>query len=104
MRRVMGCALALLAGACGGTNGGGQGAGGANGDDVGGGQEAGVVGTSLADAAGCTLVTQGSSGLALKATLLVPGGPLDGEVLVDATGTIACAAASCSSAPGYAAA
>jgi hypothetical protein len=104
MRRVMVCVSALLAAACGGTKGGGQGAGGASGDDVGGGQEAGVVGTSLADAAGCTLVTQGTSGLALKATLLAPGGPLDGELLVDATGTIACVAASCSSVPGYAAA
>ena len=50
---------------------------------------------------GCTVTATGTSGIALKATLLVPGGPMDGEVFVDGTGKIACAAASCSSAAGY---
>jgi hypothetical protein len=95
----MGCGLVALAAACGsGPNDGGAADGGAEG----GAQT--VVGTPLADAAGCVLVTQGTSGLALKATLLVPGGPLDGEVLIDGTGTIACVDASCAAAPGYGAA
>jgi hypothetical protein len=70
------------------------------GDDAG----ATVPGTSLQDAAGCGLVAQGTSGLALKATILVPGGPLDGEILIDSTGSITCVAASCASASGYSAA
>lgn len=53
---------------------------------------------------GCSVVATGTSGIALKATLLVPGGPMDGEVLVDGTGKIACVAASCASTAGYAAA
>ncbi len=54
--------------------------------------------------AGCTVVSKGTSGIALKATLLLPAGPMDGEVLVDGTGKITCAAASCASAPGHASA
>src|ERR1700722_327855 len=54
--------------------------------------------------AGCTVVSRGTSGMALKATLLLPAGPMDGEVLVDGTGKITCAAASCASAPGHASA
>jgi len=93
--------LAALAAACGGGGTAGSGGSGAGGSDAGTGSP---VGTSLADAAGCSLVTQGTSGLALKATLLVPAGPLDGEVLIDATGKIACVDASCAGAPGYASA
>ncbi len=50
---------------------------------------------------GCTVTATGTSGIALKATLLVPGGPMDGEVFVDAAGEIACVSASCSSSAGY---
>jgi hypothetical protein len=50
---------------------------------------------------GCTVTATGSSGIAIQATLLVPGGPMDGEVFVDGTGKIACAAASCSATSGY---
>ncbi len=53
---------------------------------------------------GCTVTATGSAGIAIKATLLVPGGPMDGEVFVDGTGKIACVAASCSTASGYSAA
>jgi len=102
--------VGLLA-ACGGAaknNGGGAPPGG---DDVGsdGGSDGGVAnippaGTSLGDAAECGLVSQGTSGLALKATLLVPTGPMDGELLVDSTGKLTCLGASCASAAGYSAA
>jgi hypothetical protein len=51
---------------------------------------------------GCTVTATGASGVALRATLLLPGGPMDGEVFVDSTGKIACAGASCSSSAGYA--
>jgi hypothetical protein len=75
----------------------------ASGDDAGGDDgSTGPVGSSLSDAAGCSLISTGTSGLALKATLLVPQGPLDGELLVDGSGKIACAAASCASTAGYA--
>lgn len=37
----------------------------------------------------------------LAGRLLLPGGPVTGELLVDETGVIACAAESCASAPGY---
>jgi hypothetical protein len=66
------------------------------------GVDAAIVGTSLDDAAGCYLVAQGSTGLVLQAVLLVPSGPVDGEMLIDSKGVIQCAAASCSSAAGYA--
>ncbi|HEY6463318.1 MAG TPA: hypothetical protein VIY73_24295, partial [Polyangiaceae bacterium] len=92
MRRVLGCALAVLVVACGGAkNAGTEGVGNGNGDGEGGTSDGGqsaaqdggqgaVVGTPIAGPAGCALVAQGTSGLALRATLLVPGGPLDGEV------------------------
>lgn len=92
-----GAALLLLAG-CGNASGG---------STSGSSQDAGAdapVGTPLNDAADCYLVRQGSSGLVLQSTLLLPAGPLAGEVMVDGKGHIACAAASCSTAAGYAAA
>jgi cytosine/adenosine deaminase-related metal-dependent hydrolase len=49
-------------------------------------------------------VTAGTSGTLLRGTLLLPGGPTVGELLVSSTGTITCAGASCSSSPGYGAA
>jgi len=93
----LGASLLLLAG-CGNASGG---------STPGGSHDAGTdapVGMPLNDAANCFLVKQGSSGLVLQSTLLVPSGPLAGEVMVDATGKIACAAASCSSTQGYSAA
>jgi hypothetical protein len=47
---------------------------------------------------------KGTSGVVLQGTLLLPAMPLTGEVFVDGTGKIACAAASCSGTAGYAAA
>ena len=67
-------------------------------------EAAAVTGTPLDDAAGCILVATGTSGLVLRATLLLPQGAVDGEVFVDSRGTLACAAPSCSGAHGYAAA
>ncbi|HEY5239882.1 MAG TPA: hypothetical protein VIJ22_00390, partial [Polyangiaceae bacterium] len=100
-----------LVAACGGTAKNSGGGAPPAGDDVGsdGGSDGGVAnitpaGTSLGDAAECGLVSQGTSGLALKATLLVPTGPTDGEILVDSTGKITCIGASCASAAGYSAA
>src|SRR5271168_2117511 len=93
----IGAAVLLLAG-CGNASGG---------SNPGGSQDAGTdapVGTPLNDAANCYLVKQGSSGLVLKSTLLMPAGPLAGEVMIDGKGMIACAAASCSGTAGYTAA
>ena len=52
----------------------------------------------------CTVASTGTSGILLTGTLLLPGGPTVGELLVSSTGSIVCAAASCSSSAGYAAA
>ncbi len=51
----------------------------------------------------CT-ATKGTSGTLLKGRVLAPSGPLDGEILVDAAGKIACVDATCASSAGYAAA
>jgi imidazolonepropionase-like amidohydrolase len=59
-----------------------------------GGDEAPVTGS-------CTATTKGSAGIAIKGRVLAADGPIDGEVLVDATGTITCVDTSCSSSPGY---
>jgi cytosine/adenosine deaminase-related metal-dependent hydrolase len=48
----------------------------------------------------CT-VTPGSAGTLLRGTLLLPGGPSLGELLISSQGTIACAALSCASTAGY---
>jgi Amidohydrolase family len=96
MRCKAAWALVAMASACsGGTSSSGA-SGTGDGDDGG-----APVGTSLADAAGCSLIAPGSSGLAIKSTLLLPGGPTDGELLIDGSGMIACVAASCSGTPGY---
>ena len=52
----------------------------------------------------CTVASQGTSGTLLSGKLLLPAGPTMGELLIDATGMIVCADASCSSAAGYGAA
>jgi Amidohydrolase family len=88
--------LALVGGGLSGCGGGGSAA-----PPVAPGSDAGVeAGVALT---ACT-VTQGSQGLLLRGRLLLPAGPTTGELLVDTTGKIACADASCMSAPGYAAA
>jgi imidazolonepropionase-like amidohydrolase len=65
-----------------------------------------VLDAEDADATGplCAVVATGTSGTVLSGTLLLPAGPTVGELLIDATGAVACAAASCASSPGYAAA
>ncbi len=50
----------------------------------------------------CSITKEGTAGLVLKGRVLAPAGPLDGEVLVAAAGTITCADASCAASPGYA--
>jgi cytosine/adenosine deaminase-related metal-dependent hydrolase len=50
----------------------------------------------------CSLTKPGSAGKLIKATLLLPENTVDGELLINASGVIACAAASCANAPGYA--
>jgi cytosine/adenosine deaminase-related metal-dependent hydrolase len=52
----------------------------------------------------CTVTNVGTSGTLLSGTLLLPSGSAPGELLIDDTGLIACAAASCTSATGYGAA
>ncbi len=50
----------------------------------------------------CTVAAKGTAGVAVRGRVLAPSGPLDGEVLVDATGKITCVAASCAATAGYA--
>jgi hypothetical protein len=52
----------------------------------------------------CTITSNGTSGTLLSGTLLLPAGPTVGELLVNGAGSIVCAAASCASSSGYAAA
>jgi cytosine/adenosine deaminase-related metal-dependent hydrolase len=49
----------------------------------------------------CEVTSKGTAGVVLQGRLLLPAGPLDGELLIDAAGKIACAAASCAASPGY---
>ena len=51
--------------------------------------------------ASCTLTKKGTAGLAIKGTLLAPSGVIAGEVFIDGTGKIACAAATCATTAGY---
>jgi len=53
---------------------------------------------------GACTTTAGASGTLLRGTLLLPTGPTQGELLISASGTIACAAASCAASAGYSAA
>jgi hypothetical protein len=50
----------------------------------------------------CSVTKKGTAGLLLKGRVLAPSGPIDGEVLVDAAGSITCTDASCASSAGYA--
>jgi hypothetical protein len=49
-------------------------------------------------------VTAGTSGTLFRGTLLLPSGPVTGELLVATSGTITCAATSCAASTGYASA
>jgi hypothetical protein len=49
----------------------------------------------------CTVASKGTSGVVLSGRLLLPGGASDGELFINAGGTIACAAPSCSTTSGY---
>jgi len=49
----------------------------------------------------CVVQSQGTSGVVLSGRLLAPSGPMDGELMIDGSGIIACADASCASAAGY---
>jgi Amidohydrolase family len=49
----------------------------------------------------CVVAKEGTSGVAIQATLLMTSGASPGEVFIDSTGKIACAGATCSAAPGY---
>ncbi|MBX3214653.1 MAG: amidohydrolase family protein [Labilithrix sp.] len=49
----------------------------------------------------CSVTTKGSAGLVLQGRVLAASGPIDGEVLIDASGKIACVDASCASSAGY---
>jgi cytosine/adenosine deaminase-related metal-dependent hydrolase len=106
---VIASACALVA--CGGSNrpsgGAGDDGGGSGDDGAPGGGDGGVI--TLPDGAvvtgvACAVVSTGTAGLLLDGTVLLPAGPAPGEVLVAPDGTIACAAASCAGAKGYAAA
>ncbi|HSO32421.1 MAG TPA: thrombospondin type 3 repeat-containing protein [Labilithrix sp.] len=50
----------------------------------------------------CTVTKAGTAGMLLVGRVLLPDAPIDGEVLVDGTGTIQCAAKSCTATPPYA--
>ena len=43
----------------------------------------------------CTVTKPGKAGLLLQGRVLLPAGPIDGEVLIAAAGTITCADKSC---------
>jgi hypothetical protein len=76
--------------------------GGAPGDDAGGG-EGGPQGDGAVPPAGpCAVTKKGSAGLLVQGTLLAPDGVVQGELLVDGAGKIACAGPTCASTTGYA--
>ena len=50
----------------------------------------------------CTITKAGTAGTLLTGRVLLPDAPVDGEVLIDGTGTIQCAAKSCKATPPYA--
>ena len=61
-------------------------------------------GGSLPFNGSCGVTKKGTAGLLIQGTVLAPTGPLTGEVLIDAAGTITCVDKSCAAAPGFAAA
>jgi hypothetical protein len=68
------------------------------------GGDGGSVGADGGGGPVCAVASTGTSGVLLQGTLLLPAGPTTGELLVNAGGSIACAAASCASSTGYSAA
>jgi hypothetical protein len=72
-------------------------------DPDGGGGDADVDGGGPTGTPGsCSVTKKGTAGLLLKGRVLAPSGPIDGEVLVAAAGSITCADVSCASGAGYA--
>jgi cytosine/adenosine deaminase-related metal-dependent hydrolase len=49
----------------------------------------------------CNVTKAGTAGVLVTGRLLLPTEPLDGEVLIDGSGTIVCVAASCATTPTY---
>jgi hypothetical protein len=90
----------------GGAGGNGHGNGGATSAGGGGATNAGGGGAGQGGAPGqgCSVQSQGTSGVVLRGTLLAKSGISEGEVFVGSNGTIACVGASCSSTAGYSAA
>jgi hypothetical protein len=98
-------------GGAGGHGGAGQGAGssqgggsasGGSGPGAGGdgpGVTVGAGGEGACDGGGATLQLGAEGRVLIRATIVTPDGPLDGEILIDGT-TIACVAASCAGEPG----
>jgi len=64
----------------------------------------GTDGGPVGPAGQCAVTKKGTAGLVLQGRVLVPSGPIDGEVLIDATGGITCADKTCAATAGYAAA
>ncbi len=50
----------------------------------------------------CAISKEGTAGVLIGGRLLLPDGPIDGEVFIDATGNIQCAAKSCAATPSFA--
>lgn len=49
----------------------------------------------------CAVTKAGTAGVLIEGRLLLPTEPIDGELLIDGSGTILCAAQSCATAPAY---
>jgi hypothetical protein len=99
------CSLATAVVACG-SSGGGNGAApvgpGTTDPDAGGTTDPDGGGGPTGTPGSCSVTKKGTAGLLLKGRVLAPSGPIDGEVLVAAAGSITCADVSCASGAGYA--
>ena len=62
----------------------------------------GEVDGSVGPKGSCQVTKPGTAGILLTGRLLLPDAPIDGEVLIDGTGTIQCVAKSCAATPPYA--
>jgi hypothetical protein len=97
--------LAVTAVACGGSSGSSSGSAVAPGTDPDGGgttdPDGGAV-TPIPPGGPCAVTKKGTAGLLLQGRVLGASGPIDGEVLIDAAGTITCTDASCAAGAGYA--
>jgi hypothetical protein len=107
--------ISMVAAACGQdgmpepSGSGAAGGGGASGPATGGANSGGGGGTAGggqggAPGQGCSVESQGTSGVVLRGTLLAKAGISQGEVFVGGDGKIACVGASCKSTSGYSAA